>query len=276
MLPESSNDWLTILRELDPRKGIDVRCALDLWFDFHLLLALSYIIHMPASDNDSIKASREPEYRAVVRLRRRITSAREVLAIAAECRGLDSTKITVTLYQYYTRLIQRITWEHVQEAHKQHEGQLTMRESILCCDLEPDDLCDLLNKSPDTGKPSQEELKRFKESELLLQRLSTKLRAEEMDIVPEAHKRAECVLISRGNGPILSEDQLSLLRYLSQQSTALKKHSLEKGVARSAKTVSKCLRQLRHLGFTKLFDGARSGEVITEKGRQYLAELPDA
>jgi hypothetical protein len=71
----------------------------------------------------------------------------------------------------------------------------------------------------------------------------------------------------------LSEDQLLILQKLSQQLTVTKQQALVRIVNRSEKTVSKCLIQLRQLGLTALFDGPRSGEVITQKGRDYLATV---
>ena len=71
----------------------------------------------------------------------------------------------------------------------------------------------------------------------------------------------------------LTSDHVQILRFLAQQKVLTKQVDFEIAVQRCRKTVGKRLRELRSYGLVVRPRGQRTGETITEAGRQILGEL---
>lgn len=71
----------------------------------------------------------------------------------------------------------------------------------------------------------------------------------------------------------LTSDHVQILRFLAQQKVLTKQLDIEIAVQRCRKTVGKRLRELRSYGLVVRPRGQRTGETITDAGRQILGEL---
>ena len=71
----------------------------------------------------------------------------------------------------------------------------------------------------------------------------------------------------------LTSDHVQILQFLAQQRVLAKQSEIEIAVQRCRKTVGKRLRELRSYGLVDRPKGQRTGEAITEAGRQILREL---
>lgn len=142
-----------------------------------------------------------------------------------------------------------------------------------------------VNGSSDTGTTSVEEERcaRLADAlgfdgdifrDLYYQRSSHEARIQQrrIAVLSRLVDKLESHSFSRKNMDLTS-DHVQILRFLAQQKVLTKQLDIEVAVQRCRKTVGKRLRELRSYGLVARPRGQRTGETITDAGRQILGEL---
>ena len=171
--PNVPEEWITLASACRRSYAThDLDFLMRFWHLFPALLACSYVVHVPKHEGNRFPAALAPKYRGWAMFRMHFYECVEILCVAAEERGLDSSRISQASETYVCHA-------------RQIADNLLEVAGSLPIEVKPEDMIylgeDSYDKGPDAYEGfglSPEDMRILDEGKRMLERLAYRLKTE--------------------------------------------------------------------------------------------------